>query len=155
MTEAAKPTLMQETLTTWEKIQAGVRGFAKKFFDYLPRGALFIGMMFAGSALVESVTGLPILNVLSPQMTPPLLATRMVGALLLGGMVSGAIGSWEETIVASNQRKAECEFHRAKQQHCECAPQPQQAMEPSVGVQAGLPAHTHAASKHAACGING
>lgn len=99
-------TVIQETLSAWNKLKAGTSGFIKKSLEYLPRGIIFVGMMYAGSALISSVVpGADLLGIAS--LDGAGVATRMLGTMALGALISGGIGAWSGVNEANALHKAE------------------------------------------------
>ncbi|MDE3016390.1 MAG: hypothetical protein KGI29_05660 [Pseudomonadota bacterium] len=95
-------------LSTWEKIKAGVKGFVKTTIDYLPRGLMFLGLLYGGSALLGSFTGGggDLLGVANAYNAGDL-AGRIGFGLLLGGLISGGIGAYESVREAEASHQAQ------------------------------------------------
>lgn len=80
---AEKPTL-------WQRTKTNVKNFFSHALGYIPRGIILTGMLFAGSALIETTTGFSALGVTAPGAN---LALKFAGHIALGSVISGVLGA--------------------------------------------------------------
>ncbi len=85
---------IKHPLTTWQKIKTGVVGFVKSAISYIPKGLMFAGILFVGSALLESVTGWGLLHVVEAAKTGDLIG-RIATTMMLGMTITGGVGAYQ------------------------------------------------------------
>ncbi len=77
--------------TLWQRAKTAVSGFVKHAIGFFPRGIALTGVIFAASAVLEPLTGLPLLGVTTPD--SPVLVGRFLTHLAFGSLISGVIGA--------------------------------------------------------------
>src|SRR4051812_21075408 len=108
----AKSTEIKAPLTTWQKLKAGVKGFAKSVVHYLPRGLLIGGAILGGSLLIGHGVD-SFMHVSAANFLPRLGFTVLVGSLLSGG-----VGAWQEVRSETRQRNAEVQAQQEELERC-------------------------------------
>ncbi|MDX2073821.1 MAG: hypothetical protein SFX19_05590 [Alphaproteobacteria bacterium] len=81
---AEKPTL-------WQRTKTNVKNFFSHALGYIPRGIILTGMLFAGSALIETTTTFSALGVTG--INGGALAAKFGMHLALGSLISGVLGA--------------------------------------------------------------
>jgi hypothetical protein len=85
----------------WERIKIGATGFVTHAVGYIPRGIALTGAIFAGSAVLEGLTGGVGLGV-STWSNEQLIA-RGLAHLALGSTISGVIGATSDVTCACKE----------------------------------------------------
>ena len=83
---------MSEAPSTWQRIKTNVKNFTNHALSYIPRGIILTGLVFAAVAGLQAVTHVPLLGDFS-SMPSHELASRFVGQLMIGSIISGVIGA--------------------------------------------------------------
>ena len=96
----------EEKPSLLSRIGTGIKGFFKHALSYIPSGIVMTGLIFAGSAALEAMTGMHLLGVTSmvnEGMTTGAwggLAAKFATHLAIGSVLSGAIGGVSDAIKA-------------------------------------------------------
>lgn len=80
-----------EKPSLWQRFKIGVKGFASHAIGYIPRGIALTGAIFAGSAILEGMTGATLLGISTA--SNPALLNSLLTHLALGSTISGVIGA--------------------------------------------------------------
>jgi hypothetical protein len=96
----------EEKPSLLSRIGTGIKGFFKHALSYIPSGIIMTGLIFAGSAMLEGMTGMKLLNITG--MVNEGMATGAWGGLAakfgthlaIGSILSGAIGGVSDAIKA-------------------------------------------------------
>jgi hypothetical protein len=96
---------LQENPTLWQRIKGGAKSAIRGVIDYLPRGIMIIGGLYAGSALLESTMGIGGLGITKLDAAGLLnrgLMHLAVGSVIVGGYngIKGAISPEHDDTVA-------------------------------------------------------
>lgn len=104
-----------QPLSLWDKIKAGAKSFVKSAVHYLPRGILFVSAIFAGSALLENLTGLGLLHINSALESGAIVG-QFITSLAIGSMITGGIEAYKGVSQAVKENKAQLAAQAAGQQ---------------------------------------
>lgn len=89
-------------LSLWDKIKTGAKSFGKAALHYLPKGLLFVGLIFGASALLEHATGLGLLGV-TESLKSSAIVSKVLISLAIGSTISGGIGAYKGITEATAQ----------------------------------------------------
>jgi len=89
------------TPTMWQRAKSGTKGFFSHALGYFPRGIALTGLVFAGSAILESLTATPGstgfgLGVAGWSNSE--LLSKSAAHLAFGSIISGVLGAGSEAI---------------------------------------------------------
>jgi len=80
-----------EKPTMFQRAKGAVKGFFNKAVDYIPRGIVLIGLLYAGSAVLETAMGIPGFGVVGASSAK--IFTQFATHLTVGTALFGALGA--------------------------------------------------------------